>query len=390
MLMYSHDGFGLGHIRRNLNIAEEAAKELNASTLMLMSHNSIPFLPHLEHIDFIKLPSIIKSGKNSWTPRTLPMNPDDFSALRKDIILHTVKHFQPNIFLIDYMPAGVMGELKEILPLLKMFNTKIILGLRDILDTPEHTKAVWEAEGCYELIENCYDHILIYGSEEVYPTDALYGLLPYKHKIHYTGYLTATSTLRSKASIANAFNLNNLPLILVTAGGGKDGFKMMQQAFSGIRHASKQLPLQALFVAGPLMSPKERDALQLQGREIGVKVIPHTDDLASLIHAADLTITMGSYNTLMETISQGKKPLVFPREGPSQEQKIRTNLFDKLGLVKKGALSPELLGQQIIESLKEKPTKTSAVDLNGKQTTIKLLKGFLNVEHTPADCLLHA
>jgi predicted glycosyltransferase len=49
-----------------------------------------------------------------------------------------VEHFQPDILLVDHMPHGAMGELLPALAALKAAHakTKIVLGLRVILDAP--------------------------------------------------------------------------------------------------------------------------------------------------------------------------------------------------------------------------------------------------------------
>src|SRR5690606_33697637 len=119
-LMYSHDGFGLGHIKRNFNIARSVIQEISGSrALLLTGHTSIPFHPIPFGIDFVKLPGIVKVQNEQWAPRSLPMEPDAFREFRAGLIRTVAEHFRPDIFLVDYVPRGVWGELIPTLEWLK-------------------------------------------------------------------------------------------------------------------------------------------------------------------------------------------------------------------------------------------------------------------------------
>ena len=393
LLMYSHDGFGLGHIRRNINIATEAVQQIDLAVLMLMSHNSIPFLPNLAGIDFIKLPSILKTGKDCWTPRTLPMPPQQFKELRIDLIQKTIEHFQPSIFLVDYLPGGVWGELLPILPALKKRGTKLILGLRDILDDPDETCKAWKKEGLYSVIEQFYDHILIYGSRDVFPSHIVYGLQKFENKIFYTGYLASADIVRSREQIRKEFGFDERPLVVITAGGGSDAYPMMRKSLKALEKIAKKTEVQALFVAGPLMNAMQREALESDLATLPFRIIPHSDDLLSAMKAADLLLTMGSYNTIIEAIRLGIGAIVIPREGPSQEQKIRADLFGKLGLVSPlpspAKLSVDRLANEIEKLLKNPFTPRLGLNFNGRNEAVHYIKLLLENETHTAHCALH-
>jgi predicted glycosyltransferase len=378
---YSHDGFGLGHVRRNLNIAMEAAEQFGASNLLIMSHNSIPFLPNHPGIDFIKLPSILKVGKEEWAPRTLPVTAQILKNLRTELIKNTFNHYLPSLLVVDYMPGGVWDELLPILPLLKNKGTKLVLGLRDILDEPKSICELWKEKGIYETIQKFYDHILIYGCKEIFPSCQAYGLSNFEKKIHYTGYLASVNNLGCRDDVRKEFGFDQKPLVVLTGGGGNDAFPMMEKSLEALEIVSKEIPLQALLVAGPLMHPKERATLYTPNKNFPCRIIPHCDDLVSAMDAADLLITMGSYNTLVEAIHLKKKALVIPREGPSQEQKIRTNIFEKLGLVKglpsPLSLTPQILAKEVKKALNDSWSPKQEINLNGRKETVKCLKKIL-------------
>ena len=72
VLLYSHDTYGLGHLRRCLKISK-ALKVLNPDAPILLVTGS----PHVGKyilpagVDFIKLPAVVKTGADGYQPRSL-------------------------------------------------------------------------------------------------------------------------------------------------------------------------------------------------------------------------------------------------------------------------------------------------------------------------------
>ena len=361
ILMYSHDGFGLGHLKRNFNIAKHAIETIpNSQALLIMGHTSIPFHPIPHGIDFIKVPSIIKVQNESWQPRSLPMNPDKFKNFRASLIRNVALHYKPDIFIVDYVPKGVWGELGPTLQLLKEKSkeTKIVLGLRDIIDDPAVTKNRWKKGRTYETIRRYYDKVLIYGAEEIYPTAHHYGLTgTLAEKVTYCGYLCSEEPYNTREWVREELRLRHDKLIVVTAGGGGDAYPMMRLCLEAFRELSQKIDCEALFITGPLMPLEYKRALEQQKENLPVKLCTSLDGILSYMNAADLLVTMGSYNTMMEAVRLNRPTLVIPREGPSAEQQIRTELFTNLGFVKGvpavSAITPAELSAAMLETLVE-------------------------------------
>ena len=57
-----------------------------------------------------------------------------------------------------------------------MPNTRLVLGLRDIVDSPDVVRRLWEAEDVYNLLEHGYDQILVYGNRELFDVAEAYRL----------------------------------------------------------------------------------------------------------------------------------------------------------------------------------------------------------------------
>lgn len=345
ILMYSHDGFGLGHLKRNFNIAKKAVQTFpNTQALLIMGHPSVPFFPIPEGIDFVKLPSIIKVNDEQWRARRLRMSSEYLKEMRSALIKNVAEYFQPKVFLVDYVPKGVWNELLPTLEFLKKSGTKILLGLRDIIDDPEVTRKRWKSGNTYEIIQKYYDHILIYGSPYIFDTARHYFLDgDLGEKVIYCGYLCSEEPYKDPIQTRRELGINKKKFIVITAGGGGDAYPMMKlslEALALLKEKKMEDEWDILLVTGPLMDGEKRAILEKEAYALNAKVLGTYEMISCLMNAADLLITMGSYNTMMEAVRFGRPTLVIPREGPSAEQQIRARIFSDLGYVH--AVKPSL------------------------------------------------
>src|SRR5213593_1608479 len=136
MLIYSQDGFGLGHLRRNLNIAIQVKRRVPSAAILLVADSpAAPFFKLPPHCDFVKIPTLVKVNTGIWRSDRLALGDGDLLTIRSELIQEVALSFRPDLFLVDHMPNGASGELAKGLAILKRHspNTRVILGLRDIL-----------------------------------------------------------------------------------------------------------------------------------------------------------------------------------------------------------------------------------------------------------------
>lgn len=360
VMTYSHDGFGLGHLRRNTTIASQLASEVpKSSVLMLIGCPTGAVFKLPPGVDFIKLPSIIKRDTGVWDPLRLRIGHDKTKALRSATIQEIAHVFRPQLLLVDHVPLGIWGEL---LPMLEMLKRRdhapvIVLGLRDILDQPEVTRTLWEREGAYKAIRKYYDEILIYGCREVFDTSSHYGLeKELAPRIHYCGYVCAREPYKSKEQMRKELQVEDR-LVVVTGGGGVDGYPMMRTCMQALRLLGPHAGVEAIFISGPLMDSEQRERLREQAKGLKVRVLTHVEDTLSYLNAAHLVVTMAGYNSLCQVLQLKKKALVVPRPGPSAEQQMRARLFAQRGLadvIYPSDLSPKKMAEKILENLQRR------------------------------------
>jgi len=393
VIMYSHDGFGLGHVRRNLSIARHMVKINPASNVLVLAGTMPPGTDLPAGVDLIKLPSIMKSGNGVWLPRTLNTNNEKLKAIRSGIIEHIAREFRPDIFLVDYMPTGVWGELVPTLEYLSSSScaTHNVLGLREFLDHPESTRSQWLRDGTFEAITKYYSRIFVYGDREIFNTVENYGLDSFTNNmpVEYCGYVCSPPVSCKKSDMYRDLGLEmDRKLILVTGGGGKDAFPMMKKSLEAFRELQSIRALRGIFVAGPLMSQEDIHALHKTAYGLPVRIINHARNLYDFINAADLIVSMAGYNTLAEALGSGKKVLAIPRDGPSAEQKMRADTFFTRGYLETITLdqaSPASMAKkinQMIDRNIELHTRLSVDGLNTVANRLQQLGGYDYTDQT--------
>ncbi|GIV96817.1 MAG: glycosyl transferase [Herpetosiphonaceae bacterium] len=340
VMMYSQDGLGLGHMRRTTSIAAGLLRlRPDACALTLADSRLGQFFESRGHHDYIKLPSILKAGPGDWRAVGLPLAFADVHAMRRDLIRSAVLNFQPHVLLVDHIPHGAMGELLPALEALRDSgaDTKVVLGLRDILDAPEVVRGRWQAEGAYEAIERYYDIVLVYGKREVFDLAEQYHF-PQKivERMHYCGYVCTPETPRYAARV----RAQHLPggntetkLIVAMAGGGADAYPMMRALLDALPVIQKRQPVMLILIAGPFMPDDQRRDLESRARGLPARVRRSVSDTLSYMAAADVLVSMAGYNTTMEALRTGTPTILVPRAGPSAEQRTRARLFSANGWV---------------------------------------------------------
>ena len=395
VMMYSHDGFGLGHLRRNANIASRFVREVpGASVLMLVGSPAGAFFELPPAVDVLKLPFdplILKARRRTytWRPRNPHIAPKDAREIRALLIGRAAELFRPRIFLVDHVPTGVWGEL---LPVLQMFRSmatppKVILGLRDILDAPEVVREAWRRDGLYQAIDEYYDKVLIYGCDEVYDTASRYGLDGLvSEKLDYCGYVCSEGPRQGKEPTRKLLEVEHEKLVVVTGGAGYDAYPMMAACMKALRLLGIEHWLKAIFLTGPLMEQQLSMELHREADGLPVQVMNCVPNCLDYLNAADLVVTMGGYNSVIESVGLRKRTLVIPRKGPSAEQKMRAKTFADLGLVQWIDLeeaTPSGLAQAITDNLHCNSASSVSLDMNGREAAVHHMKRLLELEEAP-------
>lgn len=375
LMVYSHDGFGLGNIRRMLAICTHLLDSIPELSILVVSGSPMLHSFRLpRRLDYIKLPCINRGTSGELSAKYLGTAIDETVKLRSELILSAIANFKPDVFLVDKKPYGIRNELETAIEYLKteLPETPLLLLLRDILDHPDVTIQEWQKHGYYEAIERFYDRVLVVGTPEIFDIRQEYQLPPIvAQKVQFCGYIRKELGLKSPNLVRNELRLNpEEKLILVTPGGGEDGYNLIDTYLSSLALLPTSHKLRSLIICGPEMPLKDRAALEQKAAAYPqVQMVEFTDDLMSYIAAADAVVAMGGYNTTCEILSVGKPAVVIPRIKPSQEQWMRAEHLTKLGVlaaIHPDNLTPDILLRSLLQQLNTPQHKisTPTIDLN--------------------------
>jgi predicted glycosyltransferase len=364
ILLYSHDTFGLGNIRRSLLLGEVLGDAYPRSSILLVTGSPmIHAFPIPGRMDYVKLPCVDRTSADRYEPRFLTECAAEVRRTRSEILERTAFGFEPDLFIVDKRAGGIDGEVVPTLHTLRSRprRPRIVLGIRDILDAPEVTRRSLAENGSFDLIERYYDEVWIYGSPAVFDAIEEYGFPPaVAGRTRYCGYLRRRPARREARA--------GRPRVLVTTGGGADGHTLIDAYLQGL--ALRPLnTFESVVVLGPQLAPGSATALRaLADRRADVRFIDFEPDLTRRYEAADVVVSMAGYNTVCELLSAGVRALLVPRAQPVQEQLIRARRLAAHGdfsMVEPDALSPATLLDGVERALRTPRPAASAIDLEG-------------------------
>lgn len=363
-MVYSHDTYGLGNLRRMLTICRYLLEAIPKLSILLVCSSPVVHSFRMpKGLDYIKLPCIRRNEYGELAVKYLGTETEETFKLRSELIKITTINFKPDVILVDKKPYGLQEELRDTLEYIKNYDysPKVVLLLRDILDIPEKIIPEWKTKGYYEGIDLFYDQVWVVGMQEVFNITKEYQFpASISGKVKHCGYIRCTAEGKNIDKIREELELNpEEQFVLVTPGGGADGYDLIYNYILGLANLPKQHKIRSLIICGPEMPQEKQQALYQKAKQYSnMKIIEFTDELTSYMNAADTIVSMGGYNTVCEILSFEKPGVIVPRTKPVKEQLIRAESMDKLGLVK--AINPDLLNpENLIEAVFEKLNNTA-------------------------------
>jgi predicted glycosyltransferase len=365
VLLYSHDTFGLGNIRRTLTLSADLVEQYpDASVLIVTGSPMIHAFRLPERVDYVKLPCLDRVDAERYEPRFLRRCSVEIKRTRATMLEEIVLGFEPDLMIVDKRPGGVDSELVPTLGALRRGRTppRLVLGMRDILDAPERTSVTLRSNGSFDLIEQFYDEVWVYGSETIFDPTIEYGFPEsVAGKTRFCGYL--------KRPTRPARRAGGSPTVLVTTGSGGDGGEMIEAYLEGLGALPRSTALRTTVVLGPQMPSGRRDALLDRfGYLSDVTFLDFEPDLTARYAESDVVVAMAGYNTVCELLSFGAKAVLVPRAEPVKEQLIRARLLAARGLfdiVEPDELVADVLISKVLALLDPSRAAVTAIDLDG-------------------------
>ena len=378
IVLYSHDTFGMGNIRRTLLLSQDFITEYpGASVLIITGSPMIHAFRIPKGIDYIKLPCLDRFEAEQYAPRYLSGCPDEVKETRQAILRESVLRFNPDLMVVDKRAAGIDGELLPTLHALRQNGryTKLVLGVRDILDEPERTRKVLAGNGSFDVIDEFYDEVWIYGSKSIFDTAKEYAFPEsVVCKTFYCGYLKRPTVLAGRKE--------GPPRVLITTGGGGDGSDIIEAYLTGLSSLPRNVALRTTVIFGPQMPEVRRlELLRHFDYMSDVNFLEFEAEIANLYVESDVVVAQAGYNTVCELLSFSRRAILVPRSEPVREQLIRARLMAQRGFfecIEPQDLTSEKLISKVLESFDSPSVTSNTLDLDGLPVIRERVRALLN------------
>jgi predicted glycosyltransferase len=377
-------GVGLGHLRRLARIAHQMQGRF--ACLLVTGHRAAAnyFVPPT--CEYVHLPSWdnLMPEKSRYWGRAPFLQVELAAAvqLRREIIHGVMRGFRPDAVFVDHLPLGANEELA---PIIERAPCRKYLVTRGVLNNSEDLGRLILGGAAHAALRQHYHRIFVAADGRVVDFANSYNVCDaIRAKTITTGYVAEPVAAEAIAATRAARGLAPGDVwVVASAGGGQTGEPTVE---TSIALASKYPQLAFDIVLGPRSNLPPDLATQEEGAGGRVRIYREVRDM-SLRHAsADLVISSGGYNSLLEAL-QGRAIIVCVplRRDTRDEQTRHVSQLSRFADVRIAATAAELpaLFTAVVEALPLRGRdRRSELDMNGAATIERLVAQDLS---SPAD-----
>jgi predicted glycosyltransferase len=354
-ILFCNEMLGLGHLRLSLVLAEALVNSAAGATALVVTGSpAFGALRLPPSVDILKLPTAPVTPETPWNKTKfhpgagLAIRHEEVAALRAQLSLAAIERFRPDILLSDHRPLGRLGDLRPALGHLRSRSrSTIALGLWEVDDAPERLETDWNPQLLRD-VRALYDLVLVYGPP--IPGDVrIQRLTEARMPVHCTGLVAGPPANAGALDLGDGY-------LLAMAGGGVDGFHLINAVLDAIRMRPLDVP--AVLLTGPMMQHSAVATLRNSASGLAVQVLEFRPDMAAVIAGARAIVAMAGYCTVSEVLASGKPALLVPRTFPREEQFNRARRLAAQGRVSMllpNELDPITLRGAIVEILDRQP-----------------------------------
>jgi predicted glycosyltransferase len=375
-MFYCQHLLGMGHLVRSSELVRALARDWTVTFVVgggLLEGLSLP-----PAVNVVSLPEVESDPDfQGLHPVDNKHSLEEIQAQRRDQLLACFRRVRPEVLIVELFPFGRKQFAFELMPLLdeaRNNGTRVVCSLRDIL-VQRQNQDEYEERVC-GITRKYFDLILIHADPRFQTLDESFSRLSdVGCQVAYTGYV-GRSPARAHRPEPLQFDR---PTIVGSIGAGKceSGHRLLEGLIGAAELLNSELPHEFQIFAGPFMP--ERDLMRLEGMARNLSnttVSRYTPDLPAHLRAADLSVSMGGYNTIMDVLRANVRALVYPVTGNGDsEQAVRAAKLAAMGAIETletHELVPRLLASRIPNALR-KPSTAISLDMDGSETTRRLI-----------------
>ncbi len=319
MLIYAHDGVGVGHVSKMANLAHLLYEYNKKNEIHFLSGYSKVNNFLIDDISYIKLPSYNKVLLQSDFNKEIKDKTS--KKIRKDILKAIFYNTQFDYIIIDMFFWGTRNELKEILPKVKKKypETKIILTLRGVIFSVDQTKLFFKKSHGIKYINNNFSKVVCFCDERIININKKYFDDKLTIPTKYLGYIyyPINSTIQTK----NGSTKN----IIVNFGGSYKCDEILENLLKCLND-NKVPNINIYVVLGEYLQQTTINNIYSFYSNFHIcKMLPKKE-LANI--RFDLIIGCGGYNVMVDAIFNNIPFVVVPKDR-TDEASIHAEILKK-------------------------------------------------------------
>lgn len=392
LMFYCQHILGIGHLVRSMEIVRGLVADFEIC--FVNGGKAIAGFEVPAGVEVVNLPAIETDAEfESLSVVDDSRSLEEVQEFRKNQLLDIFNSFQPDVLMVELFPFGRRRFSFELIPLLDRvkaqgIKTKVVCSLRDIVVTKQDRER--HEEKICKLMNQYFDLLLIHGDRQFQPLEESFSRISDLNcPVYYTGYVVQSSPENPLLNDEDKAALeSDEPLILASIGGGRFGHELLDSLVEAAPILQRIVPHQIQIFTGPFFPEAKFAQMQLlASTQPNISIQRYTPNLLAYMEKADISISMGGYNTTMNILTTRVRAMMLPFVGNGDlEQTIRSQKLERLGIldvIHPADLEPQKFALKIVKCLMKIP-KPIKIDLNGVDKTAGFLKNLVKAQPVAA------
>ncbi len=373
--VYCQHVLGVGHFFRSLEICRALAPRP-----VVLITGGPPVAADLPgHVREVRLPPLVMDERFS---ELRPAEPGaDLEAVRRErrrLLAELFAAVAPEAFVVELYPFGRKAFAFELEPLLAGYGRRAggrglaVCSVRDVL--VEKRSVAAHEERVVAALNRGFDGVLVHADPRVIRLEETFGRVrDIAPPVVYTGFVTPRPPPGARERVRAALGLGAADrLVVASAGGGSVGGSLLEAVLAACGRLPRPPRVVLRVFTGPFLPEEDFRRLERAAVLLEAQVERFRRDFLSWLAAADLSVSLGGYNTTMNLLAAGVPALIWPFP-QNREQRLRGERLQALGALRvlaDGDLDPARLAAAMASMLAKPPAPPAArVDLEGARAT---------------------
>ncbi|MEP3280054.1 MAG: glycosyltransferase [Stappiaceae bacterium] len=327
-LIHVNHLLGTGHAYRACRMGAALSKQ--GGVVTLASGNTLPETLDTSSFTVRMLP-IAKSLDHGFTALAQENGEpvDEIWRVRRAEAFYALwEEIDPDILITEHFPFGRRKLSFELLPVLKAMRLKkpeglIAASIRDILVRKEQLE---KEQLMADIAAEFYDVVVVHSDPKfVRLEDSFRYVDAVRDLIRYTGFL-------HDASATADMSVKKTNEVIVSAGGGAFGLKLLQTAVAARALSTNTRDLQWRILVGHNIDQNSYETLQVES-PMGVIVERNRSDFKELLAGARVSVSQAGYNSVLDILSANIPAVLVPSNVNGNEQTDRAGILANQGVV---------------------------------------------------------